>query len=106
MKNPTIKDAAQRLGLSSTRVFKTLRDHDVIGSMNVPRQPYRHAGFFDVEYRDRRVPGTGIRKQYSITTVTPRGLIFLQDLLDGVATARQLLEREQQQISQRARPAQ
>lgn len=82
MKLPTITEIAHQLGTSRTRVFNALRTADIIGSRDLAHTLYIDRGYFRIEYRGYYVPGTRIQKHYAITTVTPKGMALIQDLLD------------------------
>lgn len=83
MKLPTITEAAKTLGIKRHRVFSLLRNADIIGSRDLAHTQYVDDGYFCIEQRGWQTPGTNIHNQYAITTVTPKGLALIQDLLDA-----------------------
>ncbi len=83
MKRPTIMEAAQQLGVCYLKLYAALRHAQIIGSKNIACTAYLRDGYFANEHRGFRVPRTNITRQYAVSTVTPKGMSLLQEVIDA-----------------------
>lgn len=91
MKNPTIIEAAQQLGVCHFKLYAALRCALIIGSKNLALPSYIQQGYFQNASRGFQLPGTKIMRQYTVSTVTPKGMSLLQEIIDAeVAAGREL----------------
>jgi len=82
-----IKDAAEILNIGSHTLFRTLKDKGIIGALNkLPRRDLVMQGLFEVDIREFQKGRSGVKKQYSVTLVTPAGLSYLREVIEQVKT--------------------
>lgn len=69
----TIQQVAKDLGTGEHRLFKWLRENNILMSKNIPYQRFLEQGYFEV--RTRPIPN--LNENYSQTYVTPKGELWL-----------------------------
>ena len=82
-----IGDAARLLKFGPQKLFKLLKEQNLISSFNnMPRPDLVTKGYFKTELRNyergRTAQSYGINHPYTVTLVTTLGLAFLQELID------------------------
>jgi phage antirepressor YoqD-like protein len=75
-----ISEAAAQLRIGSRALLQHLRMCRVFNG-KLPRAEYLDAGYFRLEHRQYTLPGTRVKKYYTITLVTPEGLAFIQEMV-------------------------
>lgn len=90
----TIQEAARLLGEGSNRLFKKLRDLNILDAGNVPYQRHIDAKYFVVERSHYRHPEKGDIAT-ARTKVTLRGLDFIARKLESLAPQKPTTEAEQ-----------
>jgi len=73
----SVQDAAKLIGIGSKKLFKYLREQNVLNKNNVPYQSYIDNGYLKVEASNWNHPTVGT-KLYAKTVVTVKGVEWLQ----------------------------
>jgi phage antirepressor YoqD-like protein len=85
---PTLSDAARLLNLGPQKLFRALRNRQVLDTNNLPAPRYKGRGLFTVELKSYAHPKLG-EKLYAVTHVTDKGLKWLAREFDVEITQAQ-----------------
>ncbi len=96
----TMQEAAKLLKIGPNVLFRILRTAKVLHSKeplkNTPRLQYLQLGYFKTKLTDFK---TGpVRHAHLKPLVTPAGLAFIRELLDGMGATKPLVPTEQQPV--------
>jgi anti-repressor protein len=73
----TIQEFSKMIGWGPNSLFRRLRTDGILRADNLPMEPYRRRGYFDVKERTRRLDDDGSRAVYTVTMVTGKGQLWL-----------------------------
>ena len=82
----SVKTAARLLNLHPNKLFEFLRELHIFSAENMPCGRYTSQGYFRV-----RITNTPRKPIYMQPRVTERGLVFINELLDGHPQAAQAI---------------